>query len=433
MKKLFIAILLTPIITLSCDESNNISESDQIDISFNITVASGASSTDINLYAFDENGEISTHLYYDALENLESERLTLDKGNYTFIIVMNTDSKLIHPLFKSTSEPLMISDFIVWLKDTEAQYPNMLTGLVRQEVSSAGGITIDVAAGISSLSPTILRLNLTLANGTLPDYTTKTKASSVFNRRAVVEVYRQGTEKLIHSYSKILDNATLDLTLQSGEYDILLWVDYTPNSSLDDYYYSTTSLKNVTFSASLPYTACTPNRDALYLFFPATVTEDSITETDITLKRPFAKYRIIATDIERYNAIRDINNHPPVEELEISINYEGYFRSTLNIATEKITNSANGINYQTSLREITTTTATICDDYVFVTESDSSVDATIIITDANGEKIAQIPNVKIEYRQNHLTTISGDFLTAGLSSGGVSIDTDWDGEFNVEF
>lgn len=35
---------------------------------------------------------------------------------------------------------------------------------------------------------------------------------------------------------------------------------------------------------------------------------------------------------------------------------------------------------------------------------------------STGEKTAQISGVKIEYRQDYLTTISGDFLTAGIGS-----------------
>ena len=56
----------------------------------------------------------------------------------------------------------------------------------------------------------------------------------------------------------------------------------------------------------------------------------------------------------------------------------------------------------------------------------------IIFKDAQGNTVSGVNGVKINYKAGYLTTISGDFLTAG--KGGVDIDTSWeDNEFNIEF
>ena len=39
----------------------------------------------------------------------------------------------------------------------------------------------------------------------------------------------------------------------------------------------------------------------------------------------------------------------------------------------------------------------------------------------------------IHYRRGCLTTLSGNFLTAGKSSGSITVDERWDGEYNIEF
>ena len=41
--------------------------------------------------------------------------------------------------------------------------------------------------------------------------------------------------------------------------------------------------------------------------------------------------------------------------------------------------------------------------------------------------------VQIDYRRNQLTTIKGKFLTSGVNNGGIRIDTEWDGEYEVWF
>ena len=41
------------------------------------------------------------------------------------------------------------------------------------------------------------------------------------------------------------------------------------------------------------------------------------------------------------------------------------------------------------------------------------------------ETVCTVSGIKIPYKRGHLTTVSGHFLTAGKTAGGVQVDTEW--------
>ena len=73
-------------------------------------------------------------------------------------------------------------------------------------------------------------------------------------------------------------------------------------------------------------------------------------------------------------------------------------------------------------------------DFVLTGDDDSFVTVTVQMTDrTTGETVSTVAGVKIPYRRGELTTVTGTFLTAGRTSGGVGIDTDWDDDIVIPF
>ena len=59
-------------------------------------------------------------------------------------------------------------------------------------------------------------------------------------------------------------------------------------------------------------------------------------EGAVSLVRPFAKYRLIATDVEAYyNLIEKGEALPDIEDLQVRVTYEGFFPTGFNVATGK--------------------------------------------------------------------------------------------------
>ena len=124
----------------------------------------------------------------------------------------------------------------------------------------------------------------------------------------------------------------------------------------------------------------------------------------MVLERPFAKYRLIATDVEAYyNLIEKGEALPAIEDLQVRVTYEGFFPTGFNVATGK-------------------------------PGEESFVNVTIQMIDTNtGDIVATVQHVKIPYKRGHLTTVTGHFLTAGKTPGGVQIDTEWGEDIVIEF
>lgn len=189
-----------------------------------------------------------------------------------------------------------------------------------------------------------------------------------------------------------------------------------------------------------PYTANTDAKDAAYIAENDITLPDEGKEISLQLQRPLAKYRLIATDAEAYRKLSASfpEKYPPLEELTVTTQYGGFFPDGFNAATGKPNSATDGANiaYSLPLHSETVTAdreMQMGSDWVFVNGTESAVMATIRVTDKDGKPVSEVKSVEIAYKRGHLTTVRGEFLTAGKSGGGIHIDTSWEGEYNVEF
>lgn len=399
---------------------------------FELTTESNLAVEDIYIYCFNHLGELKTDIYYPT--DLESTSLDLDGGSYTFVVVANVGDDFMPPATNGTNVKTdELFDFISWLNEIKAEHDDMLTAMTQAVVKDNGTsvIVLELKEGSEGLIFNTLRLNLTLPNSAGQD----ANIIQDYNLRATVEVYQKGSDNYFYSYSTILSGQSFDLKLQAGDYDILLWTDYVTKLDRTDYYYTTSQLKDIKFNEAIAYTGSTDSRDAYSLAFEASIEDQEITEKSITLERAFTKYRILATDVELYHIFERINDYPPMEDLTVSISYDGDLPNSYDVTTNKAIDVIEGLKYRSSVEAVSDTTAIIGSDYIFVSEAETVVFVTIKISDKNGNKIAEIPNVKIDYRRNQLTTISGDFLTAGIvtSDVNITVNTDWENENDHEF
>lgn len=293
-------------------------------------------------------------------------------------------------------------------------------------------------------SPSTLRLLLELPSPHLPDYTKASSQSEEtgYDLRCVIDIFSKETGKKI-THQRVTPIAvagqsgvySVVLSLEQGEYNIHLWTDYVPHTTTDDYHYTTENLKLVGFNPARDYIGGTDSRDAAYSVFSVALTEET-TEERVVLQRPFAKYRIIATDTERYYKLMATGDYPSPDKLIVTISYENFLPSSFNLLSGSPNDASTGITYScnpSTLESRSSVDMQIASDWVMANREDTFVRVTISITDREGNLISRIPGVKINYRRNHLTTIRGHFLTAGKSTGNIHIDTEWEGEYIIEF
>lgn len=391
----------------------------------------------IALYLFGNDGTTDLYKAYGDSQELASEYIPVNAGNYTLLLVAGADSTA---LPQETTAP----DLAEWLKENGGAYPNLLTASTPTEVK-AGEVNLlflELTDGTSGIHLSMVRLALTVPGLDLPAYTATRAGSDSKLLRCVAEVYQAGTSNRVHrrvqDCALQLDGTFLaELSLMPGDYDLRLWADR------DGGYYNTDDLgKVLVLTDNYVANGETDKKDAYYattaLSIPSSPTGG--VEGAVSLERPFAKYRLIATDVEAYyNLIEKGEALPPIEDLQVRVTYEGFFPTGFNVATGKPNDALNtGIHY-TSVPTVAEgydakVNRQVGADFVLTNGEESFVNVTIQMVDTNtGEAVATVQHVKIPYKRGYLTTVTGHFLTAGKTPGGVQIDTEWGEDIVIEF
>ena len=401
------------------------------------------SETEVNslaVYLFDGSG--ITVLYnkvYDNPHEVTSEYIPMAGGDYTLLMVANADST-------SLPQETTIADLTEWLKAHAGDYPKLLTASAQIEVipGDIHRLTLELKDGTNGINLATVTLRLALPDKTMPDYPASRSADGESQPlRCVAEVWQTGTDNCVHHR---IQDCTLqadgtylaELSLMPGNYDLRLWADWNGG------YYNTDDLSAVTvLTDSYVANGETDKKDAYYattaLSIPSSPT-GGVEGASVSLERPFAKYRLIATDVEAYyNLIDKGEALPDIEDLQVRVTYEGFFPTGFNVATGKPNDALNtGIHY-TSVPTVAEgydakVNRQVGADFVLTNGEESFVNVTIQMIDTNtGEAVATVQHVKIPYKRGHLTTVTGHFLTAGKTPGGVQIDTEWGEDIVIEF
>lgn len=391
----------------------------------------------IKLCIYGTDGNLCAAYDYADAHGIAAALLPLEAGHYTVAVVINADEEV--------TETSTLTALHEWLDEEMSHDKDLLSGMAEVDVAEDGitRVTVPLRQGIFTL-PT-LRLLLTLPDSKLPDYEpakNKTRAAGAgYTLRCVAELCKAGTNNVV-LHKPVLPEPQADgtylveLSVPEGSYDLRLWTDYTHTGNpLADAFYNTENLKAVSIVTE-PYMANTDAKDAAYRNENNVTLPEEDATINVQLQRPLAKYRIIADDVETYRKLAEAEpeKYPPLEELTVTVQYENFFPSAFNAADGKVTDALTGIGYTTSFTGTDTemNELVLASDWVMVGATDSSVTALISIKDADGNTICQVRNTKIEYKQGHLTTLRGKFLTAGINNGGVTIDTSWE-DIIIEF
>ncbi|WP_298455987.1 DUF6562 domain-containing protein [uncultured Prevotella sp.] len=421
--------------------------------------------SNLNVFLFGSEGSTVVRKDYADPRALASEYLPVAADSYTLVVVANvTDNDL--------PAQTTVADLTGWLDEHAADRPDMLTASIQTSVAAGEvkRLVLGLQGGTAGIGLTDLTLRLTVPGKEMPDHVTRSGADGGRSLRLVAEVYLKDSETRVHRRTQLCTpqtdgtyTATLDL--QPGDYDLRLWADWTDGTTADKYYRADDLTSVTVLTDGYVANGETDGKDAYYASLSLTVPEapsclspkgevptagsrtgegniSSPTggvEGAVTLLRPLARYRIVATDVEGYNnLIAKGEALPPIEELEASVSYEGFLPTAFNVATGQPNDALQGIAYRAGIVAADgfagDEARQVGADFVLAGDDDSFVTVTVHLTDrTTGETVSTVRGVKIPYRRGELTTVSGTFLTAGRTSGGVEIDTDWGEDIVIEF
>ncbi|MEG2158188.1 MAG: hypothetical protein RRY07_10455 [Bacteroidaceae bacterium] len=446
MKNTILLYIGTMLFVLTgCDKSlhgipiDRLEDENIVSVGLNTDKVSNAPLRDVHLFWFDQTDKLYRHDYFPSMIELAKARFSIPTGNYTIIAVLNTGKEL-SLLTESHAElpDIYLTEFTTLFRAEESKYPELLTGTLRYVVK--GGVElvyIDLEKKTEGIKESNVELHLSIPSPRLPDFVAVRSVGSPA-LRGVAQIFKKGTADLFTTKRAMLLPVSgkegvysMGLSLGKGDYDINLWVDYTTAPAMDHHYLTSgTDIVHILDKAN--YIANTDTRDAFSMRTSLSVTEGVNAPQTVEMHRPLAKYRLVATDVKKYEELRVRRGYPALEDLTIEIGYEGFLPNSYSISQKKPADAETGYKYTSAYSEQEETKVTVGKDYIFVNGTQSFVTVTILFKNSKGKTISGARGVKIAYRAGFLTTVSGEFLTAGLS-GGITIDTDWSGSYDVGF
>lgn len=294
-------------------------------------------------------------------------------------------------------------------------------------------------------------LGVTRADGdTLEDGTRKNGKNSAFGAidflsdadwdnydlRYILEVYKAGDEgtgepiyreRLVNCLDKYAPT-TFDLrVVPNRKYKFVVFADFVAEGSAEaedklaiaDLYYNTADLRNISAITDQPtWNAMNEIRDAYFISKDVEVTT-GLQET-LTLTRPFAKLRVITTDIDY------INGYSTPGYVEVTYKDEPIYKSfnavngMLNKSNEmKDSELTYGFEVNKNIPytegyDALASHQTLFADYLFAVEGEqTAVNFEMKVYESKGGNLihAQDFSTQIPIQRNYLTTIIGDLLT----------------------
>ena len=244
-----------------------------------------------------------------------------------------------------------------------------------------------------------------------------------YDLRFILEIaHDNGTEiKVVRSVmTSKTTSATFPVRLAPGrDYTFTVWADLVNEGSQEDRYYNILTKDandNVPGLSNITFKEWTPNveaRDA----FTKTMTKNYTAGTDLSMEltRPFAKIRVVATDIED---VRKFGLEPDNATVSYAAGMYTSFNAVDGTASNKTT-ATTSINYDIDKDAYSETTGqlTVFADYIFVPEN-GTISFNLDIKDGGATIKENNFSTAIPVECNKVTSIVGDVLTEG---GNVSI------------
>lgn len=214
--------------------------------------------------------------------------------------------------------------------------------------------------------------------------------------------------------------------LPNNTYRLVFWADFVEHASSSDFYYDTQDLKNIKLEDSYIANTELKNAYTAYKVIDLTMQESTQIIDTVTLQRPFAKYRIIANDLQEY--IRKGGVNP--EQITTGITYHNPIYNSYNAVAGKPNSTSSQESFTGTVQVLSSSQLLLSWDYVWAGEDELTLKTKLTIYDATNTKINTINNLIIPCLRNKVTTITGAFLTKKDDSG-IGIVTEYEGEINV--
>jgi len=241
------------------------------------------------------------------------------------------------------------------------------------------------------------------------------------------------------------------LDLPAGSYSIMVWSDLV-RSSEESHFYDASDFGEIRLQGD--HIGNTDYKDAFRgiggIDLVSDIVEHDPDTLDITMQRPLAKFEFITNDVLEFidneitriasktngNKSESADDIPTkainIEDYKVVFYYVGFMPDAYSMYTDKPVDSSTEVMFESTLKKITESEATIGFDYVFVNGKESALSAQIAIFDNEGTQLSLTEPIEVPLKRSHHTIMKGRLLMSD-ASGGVTINPDFDGDHNLIF
>lgn len=262
----------------------------------------------------------------------------------------------------------------------------------------------------------------TRANSAVGAISNDVVLSDEYTLRYIFQVWDEAKQQKKTAVMEYSDDTTISFPVRlvpGRNYRFVVWADVVRESDKTDLHYNTTNFPTISVNTD-SWVAMDETRDA-YTTSELITDFGSAQNYTLTLKRPFAKLRVITTDM---------NELMGVVPTTATVTYTTEYYNTFNALENKTvrdskTESKTHENYTIKEYELTNGKV-LFTDYFFAENDAVSFNLSVNMSD-NGEPITRNFNTDIPVNRNHLTTLIGNILTEGDNIE-VRIEEGFDGE-----
>lgn len=239
------------------------------------------------------------------------------------------------------------------------------------------------------------------------------------------------------------------LDLLPGNYMIMVWADLARNSG-DNHFYNTEDFSYIFLQGE--HVGSTDYRDAFRGISEVFVVDDVMEQlnntVDVTMQRPLAKFEFISDDLDEFiekEAVRIANlgksssedseddisiEAVNIEDYRVVFYYVGFMPNAFSMYTDKPVDASTGVMFESTLKKLSDSEASLGFDYVFVNGEESKTTVQVVIYDTDGTQVSLTEPIDVPLKRSHHTILTGKFLMTN-SSGGININPDFDGDHNL--
>ena len=240
-------------------------------------------------------------------------------------------------------------------------------------------------------------------------------------------------------------NHEVTLDILPGNYNIMVWSDLVQTNG-NDHFHDASNFAEITLQGD--HKGNTDHRDAFRGIGNISLIADIIEHTpdilDIVMQRPLAKFEFLTTDLKEFidkeyqyllKEAATRGDVPPTrvntDDYKVVFYYSGYMPFAYNMNTDKPVDSKLGVSFESKIDVLNENEASLGFDYVFVNGKTSAVTVQIGLYDKEDRQLALSVPINVPLQRNHHTVVKGSFLMEE-TSGGITINPDFDGNHNIE-